>query len=1178
MSKNMFFDNLKNLQSYNDLLEHIKKSITPVLVHGLSDENLGHIISALSNHTDKQILFLTYSQIRAKSILEDLNFYNNENVELFPARELVFYDIEAHSHDISNQRVSVLNKLNNNENTVVVSSIDSMLYKVTSREIFNKYKFSLEFGKAVDLKDIQIRFDMLGYERVDMIQGKGQYSIRGGIIDFFPINDTVPYRVELFDDEIDSIRKFDMKTQRSIENVTRIDLSSAKEILIEKEDKDKIIDSIEIDFRRTLKKMQKKGNEMGANRLEEKFNYYIDMMKNDVSIDNIDMFVPYINQVNSSIIDYLKEDAIIIIDEPRRVDESVKGFNEEFINRYTDLFERGEVLPKQEGINHLYETIIESIKEKRCITTTALLKDNPHFKPKKIIPFISKSMQSFHNKLDILVEELNHYRYKGYKTIILSGVEEKGRRLQESLLERGIHCQYVEDINREIKSSQIFITEGSINRGFEYPKLKFAIISDKEVFGTSKKKRRKKTTKKEGKIESFTDLNPGDYIVHESHGIGKYIGIEQLKVQGIKKDYLTIKYHGEDKLYVPVDQMNLIQKYIGSDSIKPKVNKLGSGEWTKTKNKVKKAIEDMAEELLELYAKRQTAKGFEFSKDQPWQKQFEDIFPYEETSDQLKCIEEIKEDMEDSGPMDRLLCGDVGYGKTEVALRAAFKAVLDSKQVAFLVPTTILAQQHYNTICERFKQFPMKVEMLSRFRSPGQQRKIINDLKSGNVDIIVGTHRLISKDVKFHDLGLLIVDEEQRFGVKHKENLKKLKESIDVLTLTATPIPRTLHMSMIGIRDMSVIEEPPEERYPVQTYVVEHNDQLIRDAIVKEINRGGQVYVVYNRVKGIRKIASVLKELVPEANIVVGHGQMGERQLEKVMVDFLNQEYDVLVCTTIIETGLDIPNVNTIIIYDSDKMGLSQLYQLRGRVGRSNRLAFSYLTYERDKVLSEIAGKRLKAIKEFTEFGSGFKIAMRDLEIRGAGNILGQQQHGHMAAIGYDLYVKYLEKTVKKLKGEIKEEEIETTIELNVDGYIPNRYIESEEQKIEMYKTISSVENQAEVSDVIAELIDRYGDVPPQVEKLIKVSYIKTLCQKAKITSISQKDQYVKLEFADPKNVSPELINMLTINYPRRLSFDLSEKPKFVYKLRKTKQQEILIEIEEVIEKISSFHKGEFII
>ncbi len=1169
---NMFVDSLKNLKSYKELLEGISEGKSPFSAQGLSQENISHIVAALNKHTNRQVLLITYNEIRAKQLIEDIKLYIKEKANIFPSRELVFYDIQAHSHEITNERINVLNNLNKNDNLVVVASIEAVLNKIIDPLLFKKYKFTLEFGQVIDLEEISKRFDILGYERVDIIEGKGHYSVRGGIIDFFPVGTLTPYRIELFDDEIDSIRSFDVKTQRSIENIKKISVTFANEIIIENNTKENMIKEVENDINKAIKKMKRKNNDIALNRLTEKFNHYLDRMKNDLRIDNIEMFIPYISNTNFSIIDYLREDAIVVMDEVKRINESVKGLEDDFVNKFTNLFESGEVLPNQERVFNLYDDILNRINSKMCIITSNILNNTDYFKPKQITKFITKQMQSFHGNLDFLVEELKNYIYRGYKVIILSGVKEKGIRLKESLINMGVACSFIEDADTEIKSSQIFITDGSLDKGFEYPSLKFAIISDKEIFKVSKKKRKATKRKDAAKIETFTDLNFGDYIVHENHGIGKYIGIEQLKVQGIKKDYLTIKYHGEDKLYVPVDQMNLIQKYIGSDAIKPKVNKMGSSEWIKTKNNAKKAIEDMAEGLIELYAKRQMAKGFSFSKDQPWQKQFEDIFPYEETNDQLKCIEEIKIDMERPRPMDRLLCGDVGYGKTEVALRAAFKSVLDNKQVAILVPTTVLAQQHYNTLVERFREFPVRVEMLSRFRTQSQQKNIITKLKSGTIDIVVGTHRLLSEDIKFFDLGLLIVDEEQRFGVKHKEALKKLKETVDVLTLTATPIPRTLHMSMIGIRDMSVIEEPPEERYPVQTYVVEHNNQLIRDSILKELNRSGQIFVVYNRVKGIRKIAAELKKLVPEARIAVGHGQMGERELENVMIDFLNKEFDVLVCTTIIETGLDIPNVNTIIVYDSDNLGLSQLYQLRGRVGRSNRLAFAYFTFKRDKVLSEVAEKRLKAIKEFTEFGSGFKIAMRDLEIRGAGNLLGQQQHGHMAAIGYDLYVKYLEETVKKMKGEVKEARIDTTIELNIDGYIPNKYISSEEQKIEMYKRISSIENNEESLDVIEELTDRFGDVPLQVMNLIKISYIKLLCQKVKILSLTQINGYIKFEFRSIDDVNIELINHLSLNYSRSMTFDLSSTPKFTYRLRKIKQQDILLEIEQIIKKISSFH------
>lgn len=1172
MELNMFIDSLKNLSSYGQLTNEINKKTSPIALHGLSEENIAHISYGLNQHLDKQILIITYDELRAKKIAEDLEFFSEENSELFPTREVVFYDIAAHSHEVSNHRVRVMDRLIRGESIIVVSSIQSIMNKIMTKTLIKKYTLDIEMGQTIDLNQLSNTFVAQGYERVDMVEGVGQFSIRGGIIDLFSVNSFNPFRIELFDDEIDSIRIFDLKTQRSIENLTSIHIPPIKEVLILEEEINHVIDGIESDLNTSTKKLQKKGETEIIDALTEKFRAYIDRLSNKMSIGNLDLLVPYLKQDISNIIEYFKSDSIVIADEPQRIEESVKGLRQDFINRYTDQFERGEVLSRHQDIYHAYDTILDDISKLTCITTTNLLKNNPRFKPKAIINFSIKSMQSFHNKIEILVEELKHFKYRGYKTIILSGTKERGIRLVQNLLENNIECSYVDDVSREIKSGQVFITAGSISRGFEYSNLKFAIISDKEVFGSYKKARPVKTRKDTAKIASFTDLNVGDYVVHETHGIGKYIGVEQLTVQGVKKDYLSVKYSGEDRLYVPIDQMNLIQKYIGSDTVEPKVNKLGSSEWAKTKTKVKKAIEDMAADLIKLYAARQTVKGYRFSSDTPWQKQFEDAFAYEETDDQLRCIEEIKKDMEKDRPMDRLLCGDVGYGKTEVALRAAFKAIMDGKQVAILVPTTILAQQHYNTIVERFNQFPVKAEMLSRFRTPNQQKKIINDLKSGNLDIVVGTHRLLSKDVKFKDLGLLIIDEEQRFGVKHKEAIKIIKQSIDVLTLTATPIPRTLHMSLIGIRDMSVIEEPPEERYPVQTYVVEYNEQLIKDAIIRELNREGQIYYLYNRVQNIQQFASRVKNLIPDAKVAIGHGQMSERELERVMMDFLSRETDALVCTTIIETGLDIPNVNTIIINDADKMGLSQLYQLRGRVGRSNRVASAYFTYEKDKVLTEVAEKRLKAIKEFTEFGSGFKIAMRDLEIRGAGNLLGSEQHGQMAAIGYDLYVKFLEESIKKLKGEQEEEIIETTIELNVDGYIPKKYIEKEEQKVEIYKRIASIMNKQDYSDVLEEIMDRFGEIPKEVTNLLKISYIKSLCSKAKIISVSQNDQVIKLDFKSIESITPDLVNELVLSYGRRMTFDLSKTPNFKYKLTGKTQDSILNELEKVIEKISSFH------
>lgn len=1167
----MFIDPLKNLPSYGKLLKEIEEKTNPIAIHGLSKESLGHIVYALKEDTNKQILVVSSDERKAKKIYEDLTNFNVP-VELYSSRELVFYDIEAFSYETIHSRLKVLSKLSDGENLVVVTYVEALLNKIMSEELFRNHTENIRYGEIVKIEELARNFVIKGYERVNMLEGKGQFSIRGGIIDFFPPYSDYPYRVELFDDEVDSIRVFDIDTQRSIERVDKVIIPPTREVLISNEFKDKVLLNIDEDFKKSTKKFKDGSKEKIL--LEDKFSKYIESINEGLSINNIDMIVPYMpNGKLGNLIDYLNEDSLVLLDDSKRIEERVKEIYNDFIFKFTDVFQQGELLSNHEDIYHDYEKISKKIKDYTCITATSFLQSDEKYNPKSILNINTKSMQSFHNKIDFLVEELEHYKYRGYKTIVFSGTKDRGKRLEQTLKEKGVECIYIENEERSIKSSQVFIVPGTINGGFEYSTIKFVLISDKEVFGTNKRKISKPLKKNRKKITDFSDLRIGSYVVHENHGIGQYLGVEQLDIQGIKKDYLTIKYRGKDKLYVPIDQMNLMQKYVGADKSKPKINKLSSAEWSKTKAKAKKAIEDMAKDLLELYAKRQSAEGFVFSSDNIWQSQFEDTFPYDETEGQLRSIREIKKDMERSRSMDRLLCGDVGYGKTEVALRAAFKAIMDNKQVAFLVPTTILAQQHFNTIIDRFEEFPIKVDMLSRFKTSGEQKKVLEELRNGNTNIVIGTHRLLSKDVKFNDLGLLIVDEEQRFGVKHKETLKRIKENVDVLTLTATPIPRTLHMSLIGIRDMSIIDEPPEERYPIQTYVVESNEQLIREAIIKEINRGGQVYFVYNRVETIDKMAARLKKLVPEANIAVGHGQMSERELERVMVKFLKKEYNVLVCTTIIETGLDIPNVNTIIVYDSDKMGLSQLYQLRGRVGRANRLAFAYLMYERDKVLSEVAEKRLKAIKEFTEFGSGFKVAMRDLEIRGAGNLLGLQQHGHIESIGYDLYVKYLNETIKKFKGDVKEEVVETTIELNVDGYIPDRYISDEEIKVEIYKKIASIENEEDYHDLVEELIDRFGDVPREVDNLMKVSYIKYISSHSYITSIVQNKDFIKIRFSSGAYIKPELINELSTQYSRRLNFDLSEKPIFIFKTRFN----VLENLKRLVEKISSLLKKEIV-
>ncbi|MDM8127710.1 transcription-repair coupling factor, partial [Paraclostridium benzoelyticum] len=776
--------------------------------------------------------------------------------------------------------------------------------------------------------------------------------------------------------------------------------------------------------------------------------------------------------------------------------------------------ERGLALKEQGKLLYHYSDLEYLVEEKKLILNMLLTKSVKEFNIGSIVNFESREIPTFNGKIDILAEELNRLKYNGHKILLATNTYDRAKKLNKELLNLGTESILSRKRDIDIQSSQIVIVVGNITSGFQYKSIKFDVITDKEMIGSNKRAKTVKTKKsnKGQKIESFLDLNVGDYVVHENSGVGRYVGIDQLSVNGVKKDYMRVVYQGGDNLYVPIDQMDKIQKFIGSDTEKIKLNKLGSNEWSKAKAKVKKEIEDMTKDLVELYARREKIKGYKFSKDTLWQGEFETLFPYQETDDQIKAIEETKKDMESNKVMDRLICGDVGYGKTEVAIRAIFKACMDQKQVAVLVPTTILAQQHYNTFRARFENYPIRVEVLSRFKTPKEQKQIIEDARKGLVDVIIGTHRIISKDIDLPNLGLVVIDEEQRFGVKHKESLKKIKSTVDVLTLSATPIPRTLHMSLSGIRDMSVIEEPPQERYPVITYVVEGKESIIQDEIEREIARDGQVFFVYNRVERIDEMASMIQRLVPDAKIAVAHGRMTGKELENIILGFLNKEYNVLVCTTIIETGMDISNANTMIVYDADKMGLAQLYQLRGRVGRSNRQGYAYFMYEKDKVLSEVAEKRLKAIKEFTEFGSGFKIAMRDLEIRGAGNILGPQQHGHMAVIGYDLYVKMLNDAIRKVKGEILEEEIDVEIDLPVNAYIPDSYIEDEIIKIEMYKKIASIENEEDLNDIKDELEDRFSDIPKSVNALMSIAYMKTLCKKLGIEKVRMaKDEIILL-------------------------------------------------------------------
>ncbi len=1170
----VLFTQFQKTEKYKTVFDNVKKRKRQLL-QGLNEEGLAYLACNLSDNTVDKILILTSNESKSKKFEEEIKTYTSDVKRLLP-KEFILYNVDALSKDIDYQRTNIFDRIISTKKIIVTASVNSIATRVMSKDRFKKYIIELKYGKSYDLNELKSNLIKLKYERVDAVEGIGQFSVRGGIIDIFSPSETNPCRIEFFDDEIDSIRLIDIKTQRSVKNQKSIKIIPCSDVIFEEDEIKKVLSEVEKDYNKRLGKIKTLPDSKEAEkRLKNLFNSYNSKLSEGFSIENADMLVPYIEEEFVSILDYFDDDFIVMIDEPERVFEELKTLNESFQVKYGELFEKGEIFKKQNKIYYEEHEIKAKLLEKNYIALNS--NTNKAIDTEETIQFLFKEAPSYYGKLDDLSKDLNRYKYKGYKIAIVLSNQDGCRKLYNLLNDYECRTTLSSDSNIEAESGQIILTTGDLKKGFEYYENKILILTENEIFGSVRKKSQNRKKAKGSKIEIFTDLKVGDYVVHEHHGIGQYIGIEKIDVQNIKKDYLCIKYKGEDKLYVPVDQMSLIQKYIGSDSEKPKLNKMGSQDWIKTKERTKAAIENMAGELVRLYAERKVIKGYAFSPDSEWQKEFEYKFPFEETDDQLKCIKEIKKDMEKPIAMDRLLCGDVGFGKTEVALRAAFKAIMDSKQVAILVPTTILAQQHYTNIMERFRGYPIKIEMLSRFRTPYQQAKIINDLNKGLIDVVIGTHKILSKDLKFKNLGLLIIDEEQRFGVKHKESIKKLKTNIDVLTLSATPIPRTLHMSMIGVRDMSIISEPPGDRLPIQTYVIEYNEGIIKDAIEKELSRGGQVYYVHNRVIDIDNTASKLQKLLPEARIVVGHGQMSERHLENVMLEFVKKEYDILVCTTIIETGMDIPNVNTLIIDNADHLGLSQLYQLRGRIGRSNKISFAYLTYEKDKMLSEVADKRLKAIREFTEFGSGFKIAMRDLEIRGCGNILGAEQHGHMLAIGYDLYVKFLDRAVKELQGSGKiDEEIETTVDLNVDGYIPSTYIENEEQKIEIYKKIAATSNKEDIFDITEEIIDRFGTPPKQVDNLLKISYIKSLCKKLKIKSITQTGNFVIIEVNLINDFSSDFVGYIIDNFKDKIKFDISKEPVIKYRLDSLEQMNILKELESMFEKLNNY-KAELI-
>ena len=1138
-----FTEPLQELEEFQKIQQALKKQ--SIQVTGCIDAQKAHFIYAAG--AAKKKLIVTYSELRAKELCENYRLFD-KNVLFYPAKDLIFYSADVQSNLLVQQRIRVLQKLMEEEEVTIVTTMGGIMDHLLPPEVFQKQIETVESDSEFDMELWKKKLIAMDYERVGQVEGSGQFAVRGGILDIFPLTEENPVRIELWGDEIDSIRSFDVESQRSIENLDRIRIYPAGEFIADDGRIKKGLAVLEKEAKRLADQFFQERKTEESARLKAFAEEVKQSLTQWKQMSVLDGLAPYFYDRMVLFAEYFPKEALVVLDEPNRLWEEAQAIEKEFRESMTNRLEKGYVLPGQMNLLCESQMASEKLQKHRCMGLCMLEAAGPQWHFAEHFSIDVRSVNTYNNSFELLVKDLQQWKKKGERVILLCASRTRAKRLAEDLRDHELRAFYSEDADRIVQQGEIMLLYGSAHRGYEYPLIKFLVISESDIFGKEKKKR-KKIRHYEGKtIHSFSELSVGDYVVHENHGLGIYRGIEKIEVDKVTKDYMKVEYAGGSNLYVPATQLDVIQKYADSQAKRPKLNKLGTQEWGRTKTRVRSAVKNIAKDLVQLYAARQREEGFCYGEDTIWQKEFEETFPFDETDDQLEAIEAVKHDMESSKIMDRLICGDVGYGKTEVAIRAAFKAAQESKQVVFLVPTTILAQQHYNNFVQRMKDYPVRVDLLCRFRTAAEQKKTLEDLKKGLVDIVIGTHRVLSKDVQFKDLGLLIIDEEQRFGVTHKEKIKKLRENIDVLTLTATPIPRTLHMSLVGIRDMSVLEEAPMERVPIQTYVMEYNEEMVREAISRELARGGQVYYVYNRVNTIVETANKIASLVPEARVAFAHGQMKERELEKIMYDFINGEIDVLVSTTIIETGLDISNVNTMIIHDADNLGLSQLYQLRGRVGRSNRTAYAFLMYRRNKMLREVAEKRLHAIREFTDLGSGFKIAMRDLEIRGAGNLLGAEQHGHMEAVGYDLYCKMLNESVKELKGETQpEEEFDTVIDLDIDAFIPERYIKNEFQKLDVYKRIATIESEEEYDDMLEELMDRFGEPPKAVQNLLAVANLKAMAHRAWLTEIAQKGDQIRFTMFERAKADPAGIELLVKESKGKMKFVIDTNPYFIY-------------------------------
>ncbi len=1162
---------LDGLVDFEEITGGLKKGQSPVCVTGVADSVRSHLIFSVCKKLNKRAFVVSPDAAHAKIIFEDLNYFFPGEVLYFPNRDLMFYDIEAAATDIKKRRLEVIDKLCRDENKYcIVTTIEALCSTTVSPKAYKDRAITLKTGDEIELERLcEIMVDF-GYQREEMVEGPGQFSVRGGIFDFYPFWSDTAFRIEFFDTMVDSVRRFFVETQRSATDFSNDEcavITPADEIVTDAETRYAAAEFLKKELNRIMDLSDKTE---GINKLISTLERDIERISTGVSFPSKDKYIPILYKEGiPSLADYISEDYIVFFDDVSGISEANRIADDRMNENIRDMIERGIIIGGSCAYSNEYADCIKRLDRCGIVGFSPLSLSSTELVPKKIVGFTAKSLNNYNGKMEFFYDALQHYRSNKYRTVILAGSERRAENLCRQLEDENIVAALVNNFEELPEPGKIIVTSGSLQRGFEYPLIRMVVISDKEIFGQKRKKRKRFQIDKKNKIDSFTDLNVGDFIVHQNHGIGQYEGIQRLSVEGVEKDYLKISYKGGDNLYVPADQLNLIYKHIGRDGAQIRLNRLGGQDWSRAKQRVKASCQDMAKELIELYAKREAMPGIQFAADSEWQKDFEAAFPYDETEDQLKCIDEVKQDMEKPRPMERLLCGDVGYGKTEVAMRAAFKAVMTGYQVAYLVPTTILANQHYNNFRQRMKDYPVNIAMLSRFCTAAQQKQIVKGLKSGEVDIVIGTHKILQKTIQYKKLGLLIIDEEQRFGVAHKERIKEMRREIDVLTLSATPIPRTLHMSMSGIRDMSVIAEPPSERYPVATYVMEYDRDIVRDAIAKELGRGGQVYYLHNRVTGINGVTADISDMFPEARVAAAHGQMSETELENIMRDVSEGDIDVLVCTTIIETGLDIANVNTIIIEDADRLGLSQLYQLRGRVGRSNRLAYAYLTFRRDKVLNEDAQKRLRAIKEFTEFGSGFKIALRDLEIRGTGNLIGPQQSGHMESVGYEMYCRLLEEAVCELKGMEVEQKIDTTIDLPVSAFIPEKYIKVHNQRLNAYKRIAAIETENDLSDAYDELLDIYGDVPLVVKNLMEIALIKSCASEKKFTEIKGGSKILDLYF-DGEN-APDLTECIGLagKNPGKLFIKSGTKPKVSYHFAEQKNQEEYLKIvKEFIKKL----------